>query len=107
MKKIILLLKSHVDTYTRKDGAVVAAHDDKRTKKAKPVKDWRDEENWHARTIGKFKTYTDEQLRYVIKDATEAAEVSEKNGMDSKKSGQYRDEVHYANAELRRRAGKK
>lgn len=27
------LLKSHIDAYTRKDGAVVSAHDDKRTKK--------------------------------------------------------------------------
>lgn len=31
MKKIILLRKSHVDTYTKKDGTVVAAHDDSRT----------------------------------------------------------------------------
>lgn len=29
-KPIALLLKSHVDTYTRKDGTVVGAHDDKR-----------------------------------------------------------------------------
>lgn len=29
--KPFLLIKSHIDTYTRKDGAVVAAHDDKRT----------------------------------------------------------------------------
>ncbi len=28
------LLKSHIDAYTRKDGAVVVAHDDKRTKKS-------------------------------------------------------------------------
>lgn len=28
------LLKSHIDAYTRKDGAVVQAHDDNRTKKA-------------------------------------------------------------------------
>lgn len=31
MKKIILLLKSHVGAYTKQDGTVVAAHDDKRT----------------------------------------------------------------------------
>lgn len=34
MKKIILLRKSHIDTYTRKDGTVVASHDDKRTVKS-------------------------------------------------------------------------
>jgi hypothetical protein len=28
------LLKSHIDAYTRKDGAVVGAHDDNRTKKS-------------------------------------------------------------------------
>lgn len=30
------LLKSHIDSFTRKDGSVVAAHDDKRVKKTKP-----------------------------------------------------------------------
>lgn len=56
MKKIILLLKSHVDTYTKKDGTVVAAHDDNRPiKKGDRVhikKEYQDEGDdkytWHA-----------------------------------------------------------
>lgn len=36
MKPIVLLLKSHIDTYTRHDGAVVQAHDDSRPIYAKP-----------------------------------------------------------------------
>ena len=35
---IILFFKSHVETYTRQDGTVVHAHDDKRTKSAEPAK---------------------------------------------------------------------
>ena len=30
MKKLVLFFKSHIDAYTRKDGSVVHAHDDKR-----------------------------------------------------------------------------
>lgn len=30
MKNLVLFFKSHIDTFTRKDGSVVAAHDDKR-----------------------------------------------------------------------------
>lgn len=73
--------------------------------KTEAPKDWRDEENWHTRTQMKFKTLTDESLKYIIKDATEAAEISEKRDINSKKAGQYRDEVHYASAELRARRG--
>ena len=51
-KAVVLLFKSHVDTYTRKDGTVVHAHEDKRQAAAK---DWRDEENWHSRTMAKFR----------------------------------------------------
>lgn len=36
MKKVILFLKAHVDTYTRGDGTVVQAHDDSRPVYAKP-----------------------------------------------------------------------
>jgi len=63
-------------------------------------KDWRDEENWHSRTMGRMKTLGDDQLRYIIKDANEAAENMEKMDPASKKSGQYRDEAHYASMEL-------
>jgi hypothetical protein len=37
MARHVLLVKSHVSAFTRKDGTFVAAHDDKRTKAAKPV----------------------------------------------------------------------
>ena len=171
----VLFVKSHIDTYTRGDGVVVQAHDNKvqahrdkaqehreAAKKlpeshemhghhigaakcheeaadmheyaknnrcaymdkpsqlarkktieanaySKAVKekakehDWRDEENWHTRTMMKFKTLSDDSLKFILKDATEAAEIAEKNGFDSKKSGQYRDEAHYASMELRKR----
>ena len=99
MKKLALFFKSHIETYTRKDGSVVQAHDDKR-QAAK--KDWRDEENWHSRTQGKFATYNEDQLRYVIKDASEAAKNAYAMG-NHKKGGQYDDEVHYASMELKKR----
>lgn len=72
-------------------------------KPAKPEKDWRDEENWHSRTMGRMKTLDEASLRYVVKDATEAAENLERDGSTSKKAGQYRDEAHYASMELKRR----
>jgi len=103
MKKIVLFIKSHIDTYTRKDGTVVQAHDDKRQA---PAKDWRDEENWHSRTQGKFATYSEEQLRYVIKDAGEAAKHAYAMG-NHKKGGQYDDEVHYASMALKKRQSSK
>lgn len=99
MTKLALFFKSHVETYTKKDGTVVQAHDDKR-QAAK--NDWRDEENWHSRTQGKFATYTDDQLRYVQKDAAEAAKHAYSMG-NNKKAGQYDDEVHYASMELKKR----
>ncbi len=72
-------------------------------KPAKPDKDWRDEENWHSRTMGRMKTLDEASLRYVMKDATEAAENLERAGSTSKKAGQYRDEAHYASMELKSR----
>lgn len=56
-KPIILFFKSHVDTYTRKDGTVVSAHEDNRRpiKKGDRVKikpEYQDEGDsnyaWHA-----------------------------------------------------------
>lgn len=101
MKKspTILFFKSHVDTYTRKDGTVVQAHEDKRQAAAK---DWRDEENWHSRMQGKMKTHSEAELRYIIKDAREAARLAYERGND-KKGGQYEDEAHYAAQELHKR----
>lgn len=56
---------------------------------------------WHTRTMEKFRGYSEAQLRYVIKDATEAADAGETFG--NSKVGQYRDEAHYASMELQRR----
>lgn len=183
---VILFFKSHIDTYTRKDGTVVQAHDDKRTPKHPEIKkfmsdagyksakkthqsrgkvngwdhvidplyghhklmtkynvvgfdsegdalefakhnkaktsgywgegghdgvikgsepaakDWRDEENWHSRMQGKMKTHSEAELRYIIKDAREAAKLAYERGND-KKGGQYDDEAHYAAQELHKR----
>lgn len=100
MSRPILFLKSHVDGYTRRDGTYVKPHDDKRAAKEQSG-DWRDEENWHSRTMARMKTLPPESLRYIIKDATEAAEAAEKMG--GSKAGQYRDEAHYAAMELKKR----
>ena len=55
---------------------------------------------WHSDTIERFKTLSIDSLHYIIKDASEAAQI----GRDSNpKAGQYLDEVNYAAAELQRR----
>lgn len=58
-------------------------------------------ENWHTRTMARMRGLPAESLHFIIKDATEAAENAEHMG--NPKAGQYRDEVHYAHMELRRR----
>ena len=64
--------------------------------------DWRDHENWHTRTQAKMKTHTDDQLRYIAKDAAEASRAADSIG--GSKAGQYADESHYATMELAARA---
>ena len=66
-------------------------------------RDWRDEENWHTRTMGRMKTLSDDALRFIVKDANEAAANIEEMNPNSEKAGRYRDEAHYAAMELRRR----
>jgi hypothetical protein len=100
VRKVVLFFKAHVKQYVRKDGTVVKEHD---TSRQAPAKDWRDEENWHSRTMGRMKTLGESELRFIIKDATEAAEIGEKSGWSEKKTGQYRDEAHYAAMELHKR----
>lgn len=175
---VLFLAKSHIDTYTRKDGAVVRAHDDKRQaavddskfpdgpgrKGFKPgqhvtfphpkkpgekatgrfvgvrdgqsvvhhdehgelkldhadvtpdrgaqdvdknddgdLKDWRDETNWHTRTMGRMKTLGEAQLHYIVKDAREAAKHAWDMG-NHDKAGKYEDEAHYAAMELHKRS---
>jgi hypothetical protein len=56
---------------------------------------------WHSYTMEAMKRKDDAALRYIIKDATEAAEAGEK--MDNPKAAQYRDEAHYASMEMQRR----
>lgn len=79
----------------------VKPHEDKRVKAVE--KDWRDEENWHTRTMARMKTLSDDSLRYIYKDANEAASNMEKMNPNSEKAGRYRDEAHYASMELRKR----
>lgn len=60
-----------------------------------------DSDNWHTKTMEAMKRKDDHALRFILKDATQAAEVGEKMG--NPKSGQYRDEAHYASMEIQRR----
>ena len=50
IEPVILLFKSHVETYTRKDGTVVRAHDDRRAA-AKPKQQSHDE--WESSVAAK------------------------------------------------------
>lgn len=65
--------------------------------------------DWHRRTQEKFRDYSDEQLRFVIKDATEAEKLGREINPHNPRLGQYADEVSYASMELARRkkGGKK
>lgn len=56
---------------------------------------------WHSQTMAAFAKKTDDQLRFIIKDAGEAARLGEK--INNPKVGEYMDEVHYAQMELRKR----
>lgn len=60
-----------------------------------------DSANWHSKTMEEMKRKDDDALRFILKDATQAAEAGEKFG--NPKSGQYRDEAHYASMEIQRR----
>lgn len=91
-------LKRGLDRYGV--GAARDIYDEQQEAAAAPEPDWRDEENWHARTQARMKTLTDDELRYIAKDAAEAAAAMP----DGKKAGQHADEAHYAGMELRSRA---
>jgi len=56
----------------------------------------------HAAYAKSLRTKTEAELRYIIKDAGEAAAANP----TGHKAGYYQDEVHYAAAELRRRESK-
>jgi predicted kinase len=64
--------------------------------------DWRDEDNWHARTQARMKTLPEESLRYIVKDASDASRALD--SVSSAKAGQYADEASYAQMELNARA---
>ena len=53
----------------------------------------------HSRYAKAMRAKSDEQLRFIINDAAEAARVNPQG----ENAGYYLDEVHYAAAELRRR----
>ncbi len=64
--------------------------------------DWRDETDWHARTMARMKTLPDESLRYIAKDAADASRAADTFG--GRRAGKHADEAHYANMELATRA---
>lgn len=53
----------------------------------------------HAAYQRKLKTKSEAELRFIIQDANEAQRANP----DNPNNGYYADEIHYANAELRRR----
>ncbi len=59
--------------------------------------------SWHSKTMEAMKHKSEDELSYILKDATEAADAGEKMDPPNPKSGQYRDEAHYAAMELARR----
>lgn len=56
----------------------------------------------HKAYQAKVRTQSEAELRYTIADAAESIKCNPTGC----KAGYYQDEIHYANAELRRRAGK-
>jgi len=60
--------------------------------------------SWHSTTMKNFKTKTDDELEYIISDCEAAIEAG-KNF--NPKCGQYADEIHYANMELKKRQQQK
>lgn len=58
---------------------------------------------WHSETMESMKKKTKEELLYIIKDCSEAAEA----GKDfNPKVGEYLDTIHYASMELKKRRNK-
>ena len=58
--------------------------------------------NYHEKLQQKVLTMTDESLRFVARDAYQAAEFGYQMG--NPKAGYYMDEYHYCTMELQRRA---
>ena len=76
------------------------------SRKDRPKASGEDSGAWHTRTMARMKTLPEESLRYIIKDATEAADNLETIDPNHPKAGRYRDEVHYAAMEIQRRKEK-
>lgn len=56
-------------------------------------------DNWHSKTMAAYKDKSNDSLRFIARDASAAAKAMPQG----KKAGQYMDETHYANMELRSR----
>lgn len=56
--------------------------------------------NWHSDEMKRMAKRSTDSLHYIIKDCREAAEAGK--GFNPK-VGQYLDQIHYANMELRKR----
>jgi hypothetical protein len=57
---------------------------------------------WHTRTMEAMRMKSEDQLRFIITDAREAAKAAQNLG-NAAAEGKYLDEMHYASMELKRR----
>ncbi len=76
------------------------------SRKDRPKASGEDSGAWHTRTMARMRDLEESSLRYIIKDATEAADNLETIDPNHPKAGRYRDEAHYAAMELQRRREK-
>ena len=58
--------------------------------------------NWHSETMANFKSKSNDALCYIIQDCKRAIAAMPENP----KCGQYADEIHYAEMELRKRGAR-
>lgn len=57
---------------------------------------------WHTKTMAAMREKSNDSLKFIIKDAGEAARAAQNLG-NTVAEGKYQDEVHYASMELKRR----
>lgn len=58
-------------------------------------------DNWHTKTMAAFRDKSNDSLKFIRQDASEAAVAM--RDVNPKKEGQYLDEAHYASMELNKR----
>lgn len=60
-------------------------------------------DNWHTRTMAQMRDKSNDSLKFIRQDASEAAKAMQSVG-NAEKEGRYLDEAHYASMELNARA---